>query len=39
LKQYSAARAALSQVTTKFADTPSGQLAQQRLDKMVAEKH
>jgi tol-pal system protein YbgF len=39
LKQYSAARDALSQAATKFPDSPSGRLAQQRLDKMAAEKH
>ena len=39
LKEYPAARDALSQVTTKFPDSPSAHLAQQRLDKMAAEKH
>ncbi|MDB6085687.1 MAG: hypothetical protein JWN43_3568, partial [Gammaproteobacteria bacterium] len=39
LKQYSEARDALSQVTTKFPDSASGRLAQQRLEKMAAEKH
>jgi tol-pal system protein YbgF len=39
LKQFSLARDALSQVTAKFADSPAAHLAQQRLDKMAAEKH
>jgi tol-pal system protein YbgF len=39
LKQFSAARDALAQVTTKYPDSPAGRLAQQRLDKMAAEKH
>jgi tol-pal system protein YbgF len=38
LKQFTAAREALSQVTAKFPDSPAGRLAQQRLDKMAAEK-
>ncbi|MDP8985414.1 MAG: tol-pal system protein YbgF, partial [Pseudomonadota bacterium] len=39
LMQYTAARQALSEVATKFPDSASGHLAQQRLDKMAAEKH
>ena len=39
LKEYSAARAALLHVTTKFPDSSAAPLAQQRLDKMAAEKH
>jgi tol-pal system protein YbgF len=39
LKQYGAARDALSQLVARFPDTPSAALAQQRLDKMSAEKH
>jgi len=39
LKQWDQAKATLSQVATKFADTPAGHLAQQRLDKMAAETH
>jgi tol-pal system protein YbgF len=39
LKQFSLARDALAQVTAKFADSPAAHLAQQRLDKMAAEKH
>jgi len=39
LKQFSAARDVLSQVTAKYPDSPAGHLAQQRLDKMAAEKH
>jgi tol-pal system protein YbgF len=38
LKDYSAARDALTQVTTKFASSSAATLAQQRLDKMAAEK-
>jgi TolA-binding protein len=38
LKDYPAARDALTQVTTKFASSSSATLAQQRLDKMAAEK-
>ena len=37
LKQFPAARDALSKVTAKFPDSPSGRLAQQRLEKMAAE--
>jgi len=39
LKDFDAARRTLSKVTTQFPDSPSGHLAQQRLDKMAAEKH
>jgi len=39
LKQFSAARATLAQVTAKYPDTPAANLARQRLDKMNAEKH
>jgi len=39
LKQYSAARDALTQVVAKFADSPSADLAKQRLDKMSTEQH
>ena len=38
-KQFQSARDVLSQVVTRFADTPAARLAQQRLDKMSAEKH
>ena len=39
LKQFDAAKQTLSKVATQFPDSPSGHLAQQRLDKMAAEKH
>jgi tol-pal system protein YbgF len=39
LKDYSAARGALEQVPAKFPDSASARLAQQRLEKMAAEKH
>jgi tol-pal system protein YbgF len=39
LKEYSAARSALEQVAAKFPDSPAARLAQQRLEKMAAEKH
>jgi len=39
LKQYQAAKDVLTQVQTQYGDTPAGQLAQQRLEKMAAEKH
>ena len=39
LREFSAARDALTHVITKFPDSPTAQLAQQRLDKMMAEKH
>lgn len=38
-KQWDLAKATLTQVTTQFADTPAGHLAQQRLDKMATEQH
>jgi tol-pal system protein YbgF len=39
LKDYSAARTALSQVTARYSDSTAAPLAQQRLDKMAAERH
>ena len=39
LKDYSAARSALEQVPAKYPDSASARLAQQRLEKMAAEKH
>ena len=39
LKQWRAARDVLSQVASTYPDTPAGHLAQQRLEKMAAEKH
>ena len=39
LKQFDQAKVTLTQVTTQFADTPAGHLAQQRLDKMATEQH
>jgi len=39
LKDFSAARSALEQVAAKFPDQPAARLAQQRLEKMAAEKH
>jgi tol-pal system protein YbgF len=39
LQQWDSARQILMQVTSQFPGTPAGQLAQQRLDKMAAEKH
>jgi|SRR5580658_925499 tol-pal system protein YbgF len=39
LKQWDPAKATLTQVTSQFADTPAGHLAQQRLDKMATEQH
>jgi tol-pal system protein YbgF len=39
LKQWDAARSVLSQVANQYADSPAGRLAQQRLEKMAAEKH
>jgi tol-pal system protein YbgF len=39
LKQWDSAREVLTQVVTRYGDTPAGRLAQQRLDKMAAEKH
>jgi len=39
LKDFDAAKRTLSKVATQFPDSPSGHLAQQRLDNMAAEKH
>jgi tol-pal system protein YbgF len=39
MKQYDSARQVLGQVVARFSDTPAGHLAQQRLEKMAAEKH
>jgi len=39
LKQWQSANEVLTQVATTFPDTPAGHLAQQRLEKMAAEKH
>jgi tol-pal system protein YbgF len=39
LKQFQAAKDVLTQVQTSYGDTPAGHLAQQRLEKMAAEKH
>jgi tol-pal system protein YbgF len=39
MKQYESAREVLGQVVARYVDTPAGQLAQQRLDRMTAEKH
>jgi tol-pal system protein YbgF len=39
MKQWQSAREVLGQVVTRFPDTPAARLAQQRLDKMSAEKH
>jgi tol-pal system protein YbgF len=39
LKQWQAANEVLTQVATAYPDTPAGHLAQQRLEKMAAEKH
>jgi tol-pal system protein YbgF len=39
MKQWDSARAVLSQVVTQYGDTPAAHLAQQRLEKMAAEKH
>ena len=39
LKMWDSARVILLQVTSQYGDTPAGRLAQQRLDKMAAEKH
>lgn len=39
LKQWDQARAVLGTVTSRYADTPAGRLAQQRLEKMGAEHH
>ena len=39
LKQFGPARDVLAQVASQYADTPAGNLAKQRLEKMAAEKH
>jgi len=39
MKQWDSARQVLGQVVARFSDTPAGRLAQQRLEKMTAEKH
>lgn len=39
MKQWESARQVLGQVVARFSDTPAGRLAQQRLEKMAAEKH
>ena len=39
LKQFQAAKDSLTQVQAKYADTPAGHLAQQRLEKIAAENH
>jgi tol-pal system protein YbgF len=39
MKQWQSAREVLGQVIARFTDTPAARLAQQRLDKMSAEKH
>jgi tol-pal system protein YbgF len=39
LKQWQAAKDVLSQVVSSYPDTAAGHLAQQRLEKMAAEKH
>jgi tol-pal system protein YbgF len=39
LKQWDTARMVLTQVASQYTDTPAGRLAQQRLEKMAAEKH
>jgi tol-pal system protein YbgF len=39
LKQFDAAKQTLSKVVAQFPDSPSGHLAQQRLDKLATEKH
>ena len=39
MKQWESAREVLGQVVARFTDTPAARLAQQRLDKMTAEKH
>ncbi|MDP9010921.1 MAG: tol-pal system protein YbgF [Pseudomonadota bacterium] len=38
-KQWESAREILGQVVARYAETPAGRLAQQRLDRMTAEKH
>jgi tol-pal system protein YbgF len=39
LKQWDQARTVLGTVTSRYADTPAGRLAQQRLEKMGTENH
>jgi tol-pal system protein YbgF len=39
MKQWEPAKLVLSQVITQFPDNPDAKLAQQRIDKMAAEKH
>jgi len=39
MKQFEPAREMLGQVVARYGDTPAGHLAQQRLDRMSAEKH
>ena len=39
LKQWDSAKSVLTQVVTQYADSPAGRLAQQRLEKMAAERH
>jgi tol-pal system protein YbgF len=39
LKQWDSAKSVLTQLVSQYPDTPAGRLAQQRLDKMAAEKH
>ncbi len=39
MKQFESAREVLGQVVARYSDTPAARLAQQRLDKMSAEKH
>jgi tol-pal system protein YbgF len=39
LKQWQAAKSVLTQVASTYPDTPAGRLAQQRLERLVAEKH
>jgi tol-pal system protein YbgF len=39
MKQWDTAKTILTQVVTQYPDTPASHLAQQRLEKMAAEKH
>jgi len=39
MKQFESAREILGQVVARYGDSPAGHLAQQRLDRMSAEKH
>lgn len=39
MQQLDSAREVLTQVASRYADTPAGRLAQQRLEKMATEKH